>query len=77
MATGPSSAPRRVLIIKPSALGDVASAMPVLRGLRRTHPRAHLAGVKQLFGPLPSLGLDNGWIGGIGLVESFDSRRNS
>ena len=28
--------PRRVLIIKPSALGDVVTAIPVLRGLRRT-----------------------------------------
>ena len=28
--------PRRVLIIKPSALGDVVTALPVLRGLRRT-----------------------------------------
>jgi lipopolysaccharide heptosyltransferase I len=32
-----------VLIIKPSALGDVVTAMPVLRGLRRTFPRAHVA----------------------------------
>jgi heptosyltransferase I len=30
--------PRRVLIIKPSALGDVVTAMPVLRGLRRSFP---------------------------------------
>lgn len=29
-------APQRVLIIKPSALGDVVTAVPVLRGLRRT-----------------------------------------
>jgi len=29
-------APRRVLIIKPSALGDVVTALPVLRGLRRS-----------------------------------------
>jgi len=29
-------APERVLIIKPSALGDVVTALPVLRGLRRT-----------------------------------------
>ncbi len=28
--------PRRVLLIKPSALGDVATALPVLRGLRRS-----------------------------------------
>lgn len=31
--------PRSVLIIKPSALGDVATALPVLRGLRRTFGR--------------------------------------
>ena len=28
--------PRRVLVIKPSSLGDVVTALPVLRGLRRT-----------------------------------------
>ena len=33
--------PRRVLIIKPSALGDVVTALPVLRGLRRTFPNIH------------------------------------
>jgi heptosyltransferase I len=32
--------PRRVLIIKPSALGDVVTAIPVLRGLRRTFGRS-------------------------------------
>lgn len=36
-------APHRVLLIKPSALGDVVTAVPVLRGLRRTFPDAHLA----------------------------------
>lgn len=35
--------PERILIIKPSSLGDVVTAMPVLRGLRRTFPRAHIA----------------------------------
>ncbi len=35
--------PERVLLIKPSALGDVVTALPVLRGLRRTFPDAHLA----------------------------------
>lgn len=38
-----SEPPRRVLIIKPSALGDVVTAMPVLRGLKRTFPEAHVA----------------------------------
>ena len=32
--------PGRVLIIKPSALGDVVTALPVLRGLRTRYPRA-------------------------------------
>ena len=31
-----NSPPKRVLIIKPSALGDVITALPVLRGLRRS-----------------------------------------
>ncbi len=35
-------APRRVLILKPSALGDVATAVPVLRGLRRSFPDAEV-----------------------------------
>jgi len=37
------SPPRKVLIIKPSALGDVVTALPVLRGLRRTFPRARVS----------------------------------
>ena len=32
------SPPRRVLIIKPSALGDVVTALPVLRSLKRKFP---------------------------------------
>jgi ADP-heptose:LPS heptosyltransferase len=35
--------PRSVLIIKPSSLGDVVSALPVLRGLRRSFPEARTA----------------------------------
>jgi heptosyltransferase I len=35
-------APQRVLLIKPSALGDVVTALPVLGGLRRTFPTAQL-----------------------------------
>ena len=35
--------PRRVLIIKPSALGDVVTALPVLRGLRRSFPNCHIS----------------------------------
>ena len=37
------SAPRKVLIIKPSALGDVITALPVLRGLKRTHPHCRVS----------------------------------
>jgi len=45
--------PRRVLIIKPSALGDVVTAMPVLRGLRRTFPHARIEWlVNRNFAPL-------------------------
>ena len=39
----PASHPRRVLIVKPSSLGDVVTAMPVLRGIRRTFPQAHVS----------------------------------
>jgi heptosyltransferase I len=34
---------RRVLLIKPSSLGDVVHALPVLAGLRSAFPDAHLA----------------------------------
>ncbi|HWL92559.1 MAG TPA: glycosyltransferase family 9 protein, partial [Phycisphaerae bacterium] len=33
----------RILIIKPSSPGDIIHALPVLRGLRRRFPRAHIA----------------------------------
>lgn len=33
----------RILIIKPSSLGDVVHALPVLAALRRWRPRAHIA----------------------------------
>ncbi len=36
-------APGRALIIKPSSLGDVVAAIPVLRSLRRTFPHVHIA----------------------------------
>ena len=35
--------PRRVLIVKPSALGDVVTAVPVLRGLKRTFPDSRVS----------------------------------
>lgn len=34
---------QRILIIKPSALGDVVHGLPVLHGLRTVHPAAHIA----------------------------------
>jgi heptosyltransferase-1 len=37
--------PRRVCIIKPSSLGDVIHALPILSALRRRWPAAHLAWV--------------------------------
>ncbi len=36
---------RRIAIIKPSALGDIVHALPVLTALRRRFPAAHLAWV--------------------------------
>lgn len=36
-------APRRILIVKPSSLGDVVHALPALAGLRRAYPQAHIA----------------------------------
>ncbi len=35
--------PQRILIIKPSSLGDVVHALPVLAGLRQAYPTAHIA----------------------------------
>lgn len=35
--------PQRILLVKPSALGDVMHALPTLAGLRERFPRAHLA----------------------------------
>jgi len=44
MTPPPAETPHRLLIVKPSALGDVVTAMPVLRGLRRTFGReVHVA----------------------------------
>ena len=39
------SPPRRILLIKPSAIGDVVHALPVLNLLRRRWPGAHIAWV--------------------------------
>ncbi len=43
MTGSPPPRPEKILIIKPSSLGDVITAMPVLTGLRRTFPEAHIA----------------------------------
>src|SRR5665213_2058472 len=37
------SPPKRILIIKPSAIGDVVHALPVLNLLRRRWPSAHIS----------------------------------
>lgn len=34
---------QRILIVKPSSLGDIVHALPVLAALRRKHPAAHIA----------------------------------
>lgn len=45
--------PQRILIIKPSSLGDVVHALPVLAVLRRAYPGAHIAWlVNKRFAPL-------------------------
>ncbi|TWT45511.1 Lipopolysaccharide heptosyltransferase 1 [Phycisphaerae bacterium RAS1] len=45
MAREPGAARRydRILLIKPSSLGDVVHALPVLAALRRRYPHAHIA----------------------------------
>ena len=37
------SPPRRILLIKPSAIGDVVHTLPILALLRRRWPEAHIA----------------------------------
>jgi len=45
--------PRRILIIKPSALGDIALALPALSSLRKSFPEAHIAWfIRPEFAPL-------------------------
>src|SRR5262245_16096583 len=36
---------RRIALLKPSALGDVVHALPVLTAVRRRYPEAHIAWV--------------------------------
>lgn len=48
-----SAAPLRILLIKPSSLGDIVHALPVLAALRRRCPDAHIAWlVSTSFAPL-------------------------
>ncbi len=45
--------PARILIIKPSSLGDIVHALPVLAALRARHPRARIAWLAgESFAPL-------------------------
>ncbi|MFO0840534.1 MAG: lipopolysaccharide heptosyltransferase II [Phycisphaerae bacterium] len=50
---GAAAAPQRILLIKPSSLGDVVHGLPVLAALRAAHPRAHIAWlIGRAFAPL-------------------------
>ena len=40
-----SEAPKRILIVKLSAIGDVLMATPVARALRTAFPQSHIAWV--------------------------------
>jgi heptosyltransferase I len=45
--------PRRIVLIKPSALGDIVHSLPVLTALRQRFPRAHLSWVvNRIYEPL-------------------------
>lgn len=45
--------PRRIALIKPSALGDIVHSLPVLSALRQRFPNAHIAWiVNRLYEPL-------------------------
>jgi len=45
--------PRRIVMIKPSALGDIVHSLPVLTALRQRFPQAHLAwAVNRVYEPL-------------------------
>ena len=61
---------QRILIIKPSSLGDIVHALPVLAALRAAYPQAHIAWLAgTTFAPL----LDNHPL--IDEVIPFDRRR--
>jgi lipopolysaccharide heptosyltransferase I len=55
-----AAVPRRILIIRSSAIGDVVFASPMAQALRRTYPAAHIAwlaepGIDELLRPDPCL----------------------
>lgn len=43
IASGNHRTPQRILLIKPSSLGDIVHALPVLAGLRAKYPHAQIA----------------------------------
>jgi lipopolysaccharide heptosyltransferase I len=43
MSLPPDAEPKRILIIKPSSLGDIVDAMPAVGAIRRRFQKAHLA----------------------------------
>lgn len=45
MLASPDFSPKRICIIKPSALGDVLQALPILAPLRQRFPHAHISWV--------------------------------
>jgi len=52
-STMKTKTPRRILIIKPSALGDVVMALPALSSLRKSFPDAHITWfIRPEFAPL-------------------------
>ncbi|MCD6392844.1 MAG: glycosyltransferase family 9 protein [Planctomycetes bacterium] len=64
------SNPSKILIIKPSALGDIALTLPVLASLRSSFPDAHITWfIRPEFAPI----LEN--IGGLDDVIIFHRRR--
>jgi len=43
----PVNAPRRILLVRLSAIGDIVFASPLVSALRRAHPTAHIAWLAQ------------------------------
>jgi lipopolysaccharide heptosyltransferase I len=82
---------RRIVLIKPSALGDIVHSLPVLGALRQRYPDAHIAWVvNRTYAPLlaghPDLdetiafdrnALRQGWMGSVLTTMRFLSRLRS